>query len=359
MSAAVVLAGDAAPRRVASVFEFWPGWLFYTPIVAYWIWLSVRLRGATLPTVCNPAIEAGGLCGESKSAILDQVGEAARAWVAPYVTVTAGSGAAAQAADAMARAGIGFPVVLKPDVGCHGSGVMLIADAAALAAGLARFEAGILLLVQEFVAWEGEAGAFYVRRPGEDAAITSLTIKRAPVLYGDGRSTLRELILADPRTGRISHLFLPRLADRLEEVVPSGAPFRLVFTGNHCRGSMFADGAAEITEVLTARIDAICRSLPDFHFGRVDLRYRDLASLKRGEAFRLIEINGAGSEATHVWDPDARLVASYRAQFFHYRAAFEIGAEMRRRGHRPMGMAALFRLWRRQTRLMAGHPEGD
>ena len=100
------------------------------------------------------------------------------------------------------------------------------------------------------------------------------------------------------------------------------------------------------------------RAIPDFHFGRVDARYESLAALRRGE-FTVIEINGVGSEATHVWDPDTRLRDAYAAQFFHYRAAFEIGREMRARGHKAAGLRTLFGFWRRQKRLMASYPMND
>ena len=81
--------------------------------------------------------------------------------------------------------------------------------------------------------------------------------------------------------------------------------------------------------------------------------------MRAGEGFRIIEINGVGSEATHIWDPRTTLVDAYRAQFSHYAEAFRIGAEMRRRGHRATGPLALLALWRRQSRLIASYPMND
>jgi hypothetical protein len=89
------------------------------------------------------------------------------------------------------------------------------------------------------------------------------------------------------------------------------------------------------------------------------VRFASLSDLLRGEGFRIIEINGAGSEATHIWDPRTTLRDAWRAQFFHYRAAFRIGAANRARGHRPSGLGSVFRLWRRQKRLMAAYPMND
>ena len=346
--------------RILSPFEFWPDWLFYTPVVLQWIALGLRYGDFSLPSAANPGIAVGGLCGESKTEILDLVREPGRSWVAPYVRFDlAGDGFAAAEA-ARVAAGLRYPLVLKPDIGCNGTGVRMIADAGALARALPDYPRGVGMVLQEFIPYQGEAGIFYVRRPGEARGrITSVTFKIAPEVVGDGRSTLRELILADPRAGRVPHLYLPRLKDRLEEVPKTGETVRLVFSGNHCKGSIFRDGRAEITADLTQRMEEIARSIPDFHFGRIDLRFASIAALRKGEDFRIIEINGVGSEATHIWDPDCTLREAYRAQFWHYRAAFEIGREMRARGHRPHGVFAMLRLWRLQRRLLASYPMND
>jgi hypothetical protein len=363
-----LLASGATPltaraNRPVSWFEFWPGWLFYLPVVVQWIGLGVRHRDFSLPTAANPQIVAGGLCGESKTSILDQVAGPARALLAPYCcfsTDPTGRGDLAEAARAMAAAGIGFPLVAKPDVGCNGTGVRVVADQAALAAYLAAFprQAGVVL--QALVEHPGEAGIFYVREPGEARGrITSITLKSAPEVVGDGRSSLRELILRDPRLKRMTHMFFPRLHDRLGEVPNSGQPVQLTFVGNHCKGSTFRDGREHATAELNECIERLARSLPDFYFGRFDLRFRSPAELRRGTGFSVIEINGVGSEATHIWDPRMRLSQAYATQFEHYRAAFHIGAHNRRVGAKSTGLRELFCLWRRQRELMARYPLHD
>ena len=354
------LAAPPPPGRDISPFEFLPGWLAYGPIVAHWIALGLRYGSMSLPTAANPLISTGGLCGESKTAILDQVAGGAKDWIAPYTTVRTGEDDLSRAQDALRRAGLSLPLVVKPDIGCNGAGVRLIETEAALARALADFPRGVLLMLQRLIPLEGEAGIFYIRRPQDSVGhISSLTLKHAPTVTGDGASTLRALIEADPRHGRLAHLYLARLAGRLDSVPLRGQRVRLVFAGNHCRGSVFRNGAADITPALAARIDEIARALPLFHFGRIDVRYRSLHELREGEAFSIIEINGVGSEATHIWDPDTSLREVYAAQFRHYGAAFAIGAEMRRRGARTSGTRAMWRDWREEQRLMASYPLND
>jgi len=81
--------------------------------------------------------------------------------------------------------------------------------------------------------------------------------------------------------------------------------------------------------------------------------------LRRGTGFQVIEINGVGSEATHIWDPRTKLLDAWRTQFFHYGAAFRIGAANRRRGFKSSGVPAMYRNWKNQGRLMALYPLND
>jgi hypothetical protein len=349
-------------RRPFSRFELWPWYVFYVPVILHWLWLGIRHRSLMLPTLANPGIEAGGLYGESKTKILESVGGEARSLIAPFThIVTAGSHGGddlRRALQAVAAAGLCFPLVAKPDVGCRGTGVRVVQNEDALAVYLASFARGARVQLQKLIADEGEAGLLYVRRPGAPhGRIFSLTLKYFPQVIGDGRSTLRELILADPRARRIASIYFKRHASRLDSVLPRGETLRLVFTGNHCKGAVFRDGTAIITPSLEARCEAIARSLADFHFGRFDVRFPSLSDLMRGENLTIIEINGAGSEAIHIWDRDMTLREAYRVLFAQVGLLFEIGRAQRDRGLRPMKPLAFLRLCARQRRLMARAPQ--
>lgn len=360
-TAATPRAGMSRPPSPLSMFEFWPGWAFYTPVVLYWIAMGLRHGDLSLPTAANPRIETGGLCGESKTDILDMAGDIARRWIAPYTTIFTGSpDDLAAATTALARAGLTLPVVLKPDIGCNGTGVKLVTTPAELAATLALFPPGIRLVMQRLIPFEHEAGVFYIRHPDEERGrITSLTYKEAPILVGDGRSTVRQLIDADARTRLVPHLYLPRLGARVHDVLPAGETMRLVFAGNHCKGSIFRNGADDITPALTEQIDRIMRDIPDFHFGRIDLKFESTAALRLGRGFEIIEINGVGSEATHIWDSRTTLREAYAAQFMHYRETFRIGAKKKKAGWRSAGAFTMLRYWRRHKKLLASYPLND
>src|SRR5713101_7393984 len=69
-------------RRSASIsfdrivrWEFWPAWLFYSPVAAMCGCLGLHYRGFSLPTVANLNQKNGGIIGESKIGILQTLME--------------------------------------------------------------------------------------------------------------------------------------------------------------------------------------------------------------------------------------------------------------------------------------------
>ncbi|HEU5293902.1 MAG TPA: hypothetical protein VFU71_03840 [Burkholderiaceae bacterium] len=350
-----------------SNFEFWPMWAFYPPIVAYAAWLMLRHRGVLLPTVANPSFPGGGFYGESKAAILALATQHAAEWVAPFIRwqrpdQPAGDSVAEcdAALAALAKAGLSLPVVAKPDLGCRGAGVKLVRTRADLHNYIGGFPHGAAFLLQQLVPHEGEAGIFYCRRPGQSRGrIVSITLKYFPHVTGDGRRTLRELILADPRAGKLSHLYLRRHTARLDDIPAAGESIRLAFAGSHSRGAIFRNGTHLVTPAMEERFDAIAQALPEFHFGRFDVRFETFASVQRGEGFTILEINGAGAESTHIWDRHTGLLQAWRDLMRQYRWLFEIGAANRARGFKPMHLADFVRDYRREKFLTPKYPATD
>ena len=261
---------------------------------------------------------------------------------------------------ALAHAGLALPVVAKPDLGCRGAGVKLVRTAADLRAYLQAFPHGARLLLQRLVPFEGEAGIFYCRRPGQARGrIVSITLKYFPHVVGDGRRSLRQLILDDPRAGRLPHLYLRRHTARLDTVPAPGEAIRLAFAGSHSRGAIFRNGTHLVTPEMEAAFDDIAQRLPEFHFGRFDLRFAQFAELQQGRGFTIVEINGAGAESTHIWDRRTGLLQAWRDLMRQYRWLFEIGAANRARGFRPMRWADFLRDYRREKALTPQYPPTD
>ncbi len=340
-------------------WEFWPIWLFNAPVVAHFAWLALRHRSLSVFTAANPAIPSGGLVRESKAGILEGLaaGDAAGA-VARFRRVPAAQDSGGDATGAVASAGgidgsrvaivreflaahgQDFPVVLKPDIGQRGEGVRILRHQDMLAPALAAQTSAAI--VQEYVAGV-EFGLFYVRDPREDAGrLFSITRKRLPAIVGDGLSTLERLILADERAVCMAPLHLDRHAERLDSVPAHGERVDLVELGNHCRGAVFLDGGDLETPELATAVDRLARGYDGFYFGRFDVRSASEEELRAGR-FRVLELNGVASEATHIYDPSMPLHRAYRVLFEQWRLCFAIGAANAAAGHAPTPLRELLR----------------
>ena len=351
-----------------SFFEFWPMWAFYPPVFAYAFYLMLRYRGFLLPTVANPSFPGGGFVGESKADILSLAIQHAPAWVADFFSVERPDFKdeselqlfKQQMLVTMQAKGLQFPVVAKPDLGCRGVGVKLLRTEADLVSYLQKFPENASLLIQRYVDLEGEAGVFYCRMPGQrKGRLISLTLKYFPYVTGDGVSTLRELILADSRAGKLTHLYFHRHLARLDTVPAKGESIRLAFAGSHSRGAIFRNGTHLITQQMQDKFDEISQHLPEFYFGRYDIRFADFSKVQQGEDFTIVEVNGAGAESTHIWDRKTTLFKAWKDLMTQYRLLFQIGYANRKRGFKPVTMKAFFAGYRREKALTPRYPATD
>lgn len=340
-------------RRLTQ-WEFWPAWIFQLPVVLHGIWQGLRHRHPTVFTAVNPGIPSGGFVEESKSGILERLASPA---VARFVAVDLPAERdrrSAALSTALAGAGLDFPIVLKPDIGERGRGVAVVRSEAELAAYLGAADGR--LIAQEYVAGE-EFGVFYIRHPAaERGRIFSITGKRFPVVEGDGRRTLEELILADDRAVCMAAYYLEANFERLDDVPAVAERVQLVEIGNHCRGTVFLDAGEHRTPELEAAIEELARGFEGFYFGRFDLRVPTVEQFRAGVGLKILELNGVTSEATHIYAPGSSLFSAYRTLFEQWRLAFEIGAANAARGTAPIGLLGLVRLLRDRRARFATMP---
>lgn len=309
--------------------EYWPAWVLYTPVVL--MLLSRAFRKGKQPldfTACNPCMPNSGLVGESKLAILDHIG--ARDAIAAYRRIPGPEPLDAKCrivTDFMREQELTFPVVIKPDVGERGSGVVIAKSGADVRSALTDTEREFM--VQAFIPGT-EYGVFYIRPPEEqNGRIFAITRKSFQYVTGDGQHTLADLILLDSRAVCQAAVHFRQLRHRLQEIPPAGKHIQLTDIGNHCRGTLFEDGADLITPALEQRIDAISKSLPGFHFGRYDLIAPGEAEFMRGENLKIIELNGVSSEATGMYDPRNGYRTMVKTLLTQWRIASEIGNALR------------------------------
>ena len=341
-------------------WEFWPAWMFYPPVGIYCAWLALKYRGLTVPTAANPGIFSGGIVGESKMATLKEL-----FFTSPEVTAEAeliiGDTLAARLSslnEIRTRLGMDFPFIIKPDVGQRGAGIKLIRSSEQAETYLRQTSAP--LVVQRYVRGPLEAGLFYYRFPHEPHGhIFAITEKLFPVLVGDGRSTVTELVWRDPRGRFMADKYLQRFSGRQSEVLALGEEIKLVESGNHAQGCIFRDGMRFCTPELEARTDEISQKLTGFFIGRYDVRFASEEDLRAGTNFQIIELNGAASEATSIYDARNSIFAAYRTLFRQWDLVFAIGAANLQRGCSPTKLSLIWQKGREYSRLAATYPAAD
>lgn len=341
--------------------EYWPAWLFYAYPVAAGLARSLGRGGPGVITCLNPAMGGGGgLVGERKHDIFT----AANGAVLHHRLIPAGPPPDERARHALHlvetdhRLG-GFPVILKPDRGWRGYGVRLARDASAVERYFRDMPRDVL--IQRYHPGPHECGVLWARDPdapvGSPAgAIFSVTRKAFPAVTGDGRATLRRLVLSHPRYRAQADTFRQRFPDLWRRVVPAGQTLRLSQSGNHCQGAMFLDGADLITPELEDAVARIVRSYaaPDgardgLDIVRLDMRYESDELLRRGRGFGIVEINGSSSESGNVYDPSWSLPRAQHVAARHVRLLVDLGAARRRAGHRGPSLLRVLFTWFRLT----------
>jgi membrane protein DedA with SNARE-associated domain len=307
-------------------FEFWPAWLFYIPIIPRYIFLSIKYKSLLIPFYVNPQILNGGLIGESKWDFLRHLNPLEKSTLKSIKIDKSFDFLGVK--NLLRTEGISFPFIMKPDVGQRGFGVRIIRDDSTLSEYLNARD--FKVIIQELSQFSNEAGLFYVREPSQSTGrIFSITDKKFPFIVGDGISKFGMLILKDPRARIIAPIYFERFKDRLDSVLAKGEVVILAECGNHCQGAIFLNGRKLISDELTRKLDHIAKQIPDFFFGRFDVRYLDQKALMQGQCFEIVEVNGSGSEATHIWDADTKLVEAYRTLYDQWGLLFEIGHQVK------------------------------
>lgn len=332
-------------------FEFWPAVLFYWPVVFYIIFFTLKYKRGALPAASNPGIEYGGWVGEDKSLICDLI-PATHAAYLHYAVITAKTENKLNVLHELLNTlPITYPFILKPEKGLRGAGVRLITCAAEAKAYLQDADFDVLL--QEYCDYQHEAGIFYVRYPGASSSeIFSITDKKFPYVIGDGISTLAELILQDKRAQMIAQVYFDRFGAQLNTVPIKGESIRLAESGNHAQGVAFLNGMDTLySPELHQAFDELANKIEGFYIGRFDVRYKSIDDFRQGKHFKIIEINGAGAEATHIYDPNTRLVDAYSVLFTQFSMLYEIGAINAKNGIAVPSNTELLRVWWRYLQL--------
>jgi hypothetical protein len=312
-------------------WEFWSAKIFYLPIIFYYIYFCIRYRIHPLGiSYANPCFTFGGLSFDSKYQMLNKFSKH-KEFISKTIFISKTEKNLEEILLKMKLAGLNFPVIAKPDQGQRGSGVKLIRKVFDLEMYIQNYNSDFLL--QEYINYPLEYGVFYIRNASKEGKIVSITRKLLPKVFGDGKSTLADLILKDRRARYLAKVYFKKNKERLGFILSKGDSIQLTHTGNHCQGAIFEDGAMDINKETKRKILEICDSTEGFYFGRFDIKFLDKDSLQNGQNFKILEINGAEAEMTHIYDRKNSIFYAYKTLFYQWDTLFAIAKKNKSLGY--------------------------
>lgn len=308
-------------------WEYWPFQILYIPIYFLWVYYAIKARSFFFFNASNPRIKNGGFMMESKKQIYDLLPEK----YYPNTVLIRENSDLKNIVDLLAEKEIHFPLIAKPDIGLRGSGVKKIKTVTELQeyADKANFD----FLLQDLIPFKKEVGIFYVRSPLEkNGKITGIVSKEFLIVIGDGEATIEDLIKKTPRFELQLQVLKEEYGEQLHRILQKDETLNLVPFGNHARGAKFLDGSDWITPELTKTINEMAMQIPGFYFGRFDIMYNTFEELERGENFQIVELNGAASEPTHIYDPKHSVWFAWKELARHIRYMYKISVENHKMG---------------------------
>lgn len=320
-----------------SHWEYWPIWVVYLPILPIFFYYAFKSKRFFFFSNVNPSFKTGAFLGASKFQILNQVPDALK----PITILSTNSSKRYEAAlENLSKSKIEFPLIAKPDVGERGLLVELLKNKNELYNYL-NANKHIDIILQEYVDLPNECGIFYIRNPlDKKGKVVSVGLKAFMIIKGDGKSTLRELMTANPRFKLQVMRFEKDKNEILDKILQEGEELNMEPIGNHSRGTTFLDGNHLICSELNTLFDHINGNMKDVYYGRFDVKYRNWESLLKGKDLKIIEMNGVASEPIHVYDETVPIKDKYSSFYKLWKTIFEISKIQKNRGIYPIKTTA-------------------
>lgn len=238
---------------------------------------------------------------------------------------------------------LSFPLLVKPDRGYRGKRVKLVRDVNDLKQYASK--AGFDFLIQEYISLPLEIGVFYMRYPDQPRGfISGIVEKKGVMVTGDGLQTVGELILKSFRYHPQSSWLEEENPSDWNTILGKDESLLLSTIGNHARGSTFYDSSHKASEKLFDEIDRLSQSIPGFYYGRYDIKFNSWEELENGLNYKVIELNGAFSEPTHIFDPGHSYGFGLLEMGRHWKRMTDIAILNRARGHPYLPLIDLFRM---------------
>ena len=277
-------------------WEHWPLLMFYIPNIPYAFIHGLFAKNFVFYTAVNPGIKNSGIGSESKYKTLQLLPKE----YIPKSVLHKESDLIEKTLDSIQQEDINYPLIVKPDIGFRGLLVKKIENEQELIEYLEKYK--IDFIIQEFLVEPHECGIFYYRHPNQEKGkVTSITLKEFLSITGDGKSTIKELVLKDKR----AFLYYDYIKDdpliSWNDIPNEDIVLKLSSIGNHSKGTRFINGNHLITQELEKSMDNLNHRVKGWCYGRLDVKYTSLEELYKGN-FKILELNGILAEPTHIYD---------------------------------------------------------
>lgn len=300
-------------------WELWPFYVLYFPISFVWFWYCLRAKSLWFFSSSNPTITFGGFEGESKREMYDQLPESSY----PKTIYIKHDLPVEEILKVIAENNFSYPFIVKPDVGMKGILFRKIENEDQLIKYHEKIP--VEYIVQELIDMPVELSVFYYRHPEQmKGTISGLIQKELLEVFGDGKSTLWELILQHPRAKYRLEEMRHRHENRLGRVLKKDQHFYLSYAGNHNRGARFINLIHLADDKLLKVFDDLSHYTDKFYYGRYDVKCTSLDDLKEGKNFSILEFNGCGAEPNHIYDAGISIWKAYAEILKHWKVLFQI-----------------------------------
>ncbi len=309
-------------------WEYWPFHVVYLPIYPVWLWYCIKARSLFFFGASNPTIKNAGFLMESKKEIDELIPEKYK----PLTLLFPPKTTIFEIRTVLKNHKLQYPLIVKPDIGLQGKAVIKVNNDFELNNAIIHFT--VDYIIQPFIPYPKELGIFYVRYPNEtNGRITGIVEKEFLTVTGDGISTTEELLLLNSRYVLQLPVLVKTLGETMYEIIDKGEERVLVPYGNHVRGALFLDSTGMVTQQLEKLINRVSQSIEGFYYGRLDIRFNNYKELQEDKNWCIIELNGAGSEPTHIYDPKHSLLFAWKEIIRHWKMLYEISMQNKKKGY--------------------------
>ena len=235
------------------------------------------------------------------------------------------------------KGGISFPMILKPNEGERGKGVVKITNEKELGVQLEKINADYI--IQEFIDLPHEYGILFYKFPNKTGeGISSIGFKELPFIEGDGVSTIKKLLVA-----KFKHRHFENTRNiNVNTILEKGQRYTLEYVAHRSRNCIFKNYNHIHCPELVRTFSKIAQQIDGFYLGRFDVKANGIDDLIHGKDIKILEVNGVNSMPIHIFDPDYSFTKTYSDLRDHWKLIYTISKQNQEKEILPTSSKKLF-----------------